>query len=382
MVVCIAGGGVVGVCTAYYLAKEGKSCIVIDRKGIAGAASGRAGGFLAKTWNDGSPTADLTHRSYELHAELGRELVGTDYRTLTCAGITVGGSLQKPSNQKLKNIEWVSSQHAQSIRNIGNENIIAQVHPKKFCQAIFARAQSLADVTYRQDIVKGVLFADDDSRRVKKVVLGSGHEIDNIEAIIFAMGPWNHVLGLKSTAKQCDIHGFELKLPPMTGTKYHSLCLQSKKVLNQAVFFHGRGDLEVYPRPDGEVYVTGLPEPPTVVNDLPGETAIKADIIHALTTTFNDLSDSQLPINSKQACHLPSTPDGLPIIGPIPDLSNAFVASGLGCWGILLAPATAQALVSTFFSSSSSPCCDISQFDPSRFLRFRWFSSSGSFVSE
>ena len=33
----------------------------------------------------------------------------------------------------------------------------------------------------------------------------------------------------------------------------------------QAVFFQGLGDPEVYPRPDGDVYVTGFPDPPAEV---------------------------------------------------------------------------------------------------------------------
>ena len=35
--------------------------------------------------------------------------------------------------------------------------------------------------------------------------------------------------------------------------------MQNKRELTQAVFFQGLGDPEVYPRPKGEVYVTGFP---------------------------------------------------------------------------------------------------------------------------
>ena len=45
--VVIAGGGVIGCATAYYLAKEhGIGATIVDRKSIAAAASGNAGGFL------------------------------------------------------------------------------------------------------------------------------------------------------------------------------------------------------------------------------------------------------------------------------------------------------------------------------------------------
>jgi len=62
--VVIAGGGVIGCSTAYFLAKEhGIGCTIVDRKGVAAAASGRAGGFLARDWNDGSATERLTRRT-------------------------------------------------------------------------------------------------------------------------------------------------------------------------------------------------------------------------------------------------------------------------------------------------------------------------------
>ena len=48
----------IGCATAYYLAKEhGIGATIVDpQKSIAAAASGNAGGFLARDWNDGSPT--------------------------------------------------------------------------------------------------------------------------------------------------------------------------------------------------------------------------------------------------------------------------------------------------------------------------------------
>ncbi|OEU14001.1 hypothetical protein FRACYDRAFT_242354 [Fragilariopsis cylindrus CCMP1102] len=93
--VVVAGAGVIGISTAYYLAKDfGVATTLIDPTGtIAPAASGKAGGFLAKDWNDHSPAiGPLTRRSFELHQEIADKL-GADniqYRRLTCAAIPVG----------------------------------------------------------------------------------------------------------------------------------------------------------------------------------------------------------------------------------------------------------------------------------------------------
>ena len=55
MRVAVCGGGVIGACTAYYLALKGADPVLIERHEIGGAASGKSGGFLALDWCDGSP---------------------------------------------------------------------------------------------------------------------------------------------------------------------------------------------------------------------------------------------------------------------------------------------------------------------------------------
>ena len=85
--IVIVGGGITGVSSAYYLAtRRGIKTTLIDPVGIAPAASGKAGGFLAFDWNDGSPTGPLTRTSFGLHQELADTLGATniDYRRLTC----------------------------------------------------------------------------------------------------------------------------------------------------------------------------------------------------------------------------------------------------------------------------------------------------------
>ena len=69
MRVLIAGGGVIGASIAYFLSRRGAEAIVIERTGVACAASGKSGGFLALDWCDGTPLQALARRSFALHAE-------------------------------------------------------------------------------------------------------------------------------------------------------------------------------------------------------------------------------------------------------------------------------------------------------------------------
>src|SRR5580658_5276953 len=96
MRVLVLGGGVIGTSIAYRLAVKGADVTVLERSAIACAASGKAGGFLARDWCDGTPLMQLTHRSFDLHAELAENLKGDwGYRRLA----TFGGTLAHRSTR-------------------------------------------------------------------------------------------------------------------------------------------------------------------------------------------------------------------------------------------------------------------------------------------
>ncbi|MEU6270293.1 FAD-dependent oxidoreductase [Saccharopolyspora shandongensis] len=63
----------------------------------------------------------------------------------------------------------------------------------------------------------------------------------------------------------------------------------------------------------------------------------------------------------------PSTPDSLPIIGPVPGADGVFAASGHGMLGLTPAPATAQALAA-LITTGSAPV-DLAPFEVGRFGR-------------
>ena len=83
MHVLICGGGVIGASIAYFLSCRGVKATVIESTGLACAASGKSGGFLARDWCQGTPLAPLARRSFALHGELNEKLAGNwGYRRL------------------------------------------------------------------------------------------------------------------------------------------------------------------------------------------------------------------------------------------------------------------------------------------------------------
>src|SRR5215468_3612741 len=108
MHVVICGGGVIGACTAYFLARRGIGVTVVERAEVAAAASGKAGGFLALDWCAGTPLDALARRSFALHAALQEE-TGADwsYRRMSAySGMVVGeGSARRHAPCDL---EWLA----------------------------------------------------------------------------------------------------------------------------------------------------------------------------------------------------------------------------------------------------------------------------------
>ena len=80
----VCGGGAIGAAIACFVSLRGARPIVIERHEVAGAASGKSGGFLALDRCRNSPLDRLARRSFELHAQRSSELGDPwGYRRLT-----------------------------------------------------------------------------------------------------------------------------------------------------------------------------------------------------------------------------------------------------------------------------------------------------------
>ena len=61
--------------------------------------------------------------------------------------------------------------------------------------------------------------------------------------------------------------------------------------------------------------------------------------------------------------------DGLPLIGPVPDVEGAYVATGHSVWGMLNGPATGEAMAELIIDGYASSV-DLTPFDPGRLTAF------------
>ena len=319
MRVSICGGGVIGASIAYFLSRRGVRATVIEGTGLACAASGKSGGFLARDWCDGSPLAPLARRSFALHAELAQRITAEwGYRRLE----TYGGLAGFRRRRSEYNLGWLS-RDVTVTQALGSPETTAQVHPGQFTTAMM-RAAEAQGVQLWLGRVTGI---------VQHEGRATGVEVDGrlveSDAVVIAMGPWSILAALW------------LPLPAVFGLKGHSLIFDTGAIIPaEAAFLEYRersGKMlapELFPRTDGTTYVCAIsseePLPTDPAQVVPDPGAIER--LEAMCRTMSPVL-AAAKILARQACYRPVTRDGLPLIGPVPGVAGAYIATGHSVWG-------------------------------------------------
>lgn len=369
--VVIAGGGVIGAATAYYLSQRGVNPVLVEPCTPACSASGKAGGFLALDWCDNSALGLLTRKSFALHAELAATL-GDDcgYRQLNAHSVAIRNDANSRVTGNKKLPQWVNSSNVLQTSIIGSEETTAQVHPERLTKALLAEVTRRGGEVMERTEVIGILLDKDGGNRVKGVTV---RNVQNREertldatAVLLAMGVWTSI-ALRRIFPEVRT------LPEISGLKVHSIVLDDTASTSaDALFVAYRGSVrdpllepEVYPRPDNSVYVCGVSSeeaPPRYADAVEPEDEAIATLQEVAGAVSEPLRDARLL--QKQACFLPCSNDGLPLIGPIPGVEGAYIAAGHSCWGVLNAPATGLSLAELIVDGGSS--IDLSAFHPGR----------------
>lgn len=353
MRVVICGGGVIGACTAYFLRRHGVEVIVVERAEVAAAASGKAGGFLARDWCTGTPLDALARRSFALHAQLPGEIAGDwGYRAMTAYSGFVAAD-DDPQRDAPSRLDWLSDGIVIAQR-IGTTETTAIVHPRKFTSAVMNAALARG-AEFRRGRVTGIVR---DATRARGVEVDGG--IIEADAVVVAMGPWSLL------AAQW------MSLPAVYGQRSPSIVYDiGPNVPADALFLDCETDgsavsIEVFPRADGSTHITALSDIAPLPLD-PAAVTPDLDAIARLQTMSERLSPLFRPerIIAQQACFRPVTEDGLPLIGRVPQSEGLYVATGHNVWGILNAPATGEAMAQ-LIAEGAARQVDLAPFDPAR----------------
>lgn len=357
--VVVVGAGVIGSAIAYYLTEKGcTDIIIVERTSVACHASGKAGGFLARNWGNSS-TSQLHKLSFDLIEKLAETLPLKSYRKIETLSV---------SHKKGKNVpSWLDGEVSSSFM----DDKTAQVTPKELTQSLLDSAIKKG-ATLHIGTVNGII---QDNGQISGVQLADGSAIHCSKCII-SMGVWSTLL-----SDWIDSAEF-----PIEGIRSTSMIFQSEmdKLSTQEPFAlfcdedNNGCHLEIYPRPNGEVYICGCGGSDHIrINQLRSggdcEDAEKiianSKRVSAACASFSGMSS--LALNKKpdviQACMRPCPPDGLPMIGKIPQIKNLFMAAGHNCWGILWSAATGLLISELVLNENLS--IDISSFKPTRFMK-------------
>ena len=231
------------------------------------------------------------------------------------------------------------------------------MHPQQFTAALLDAATA-AGAVLRHGRVDGLLTSADGSSVRGVSVDGQPLPAD---AVVIAMGPWS------------DAFREPLGLPPIGGLKGYSIILEPRdRIPAQALFVDyecadgTRPSPEIVPRPDGRVWLCGMPGNDALPAD-PARVSVDQAACRELARIAARLSPALegARVIATQACYRPICADAMPLIGRAPRGDGAFVATAHNCWGMLNAPGTGLAM-SELLLDGAAACVDLTPLDPAR----------------
>ena len=360
--VAIVGGGIHGASIAFHLSKQiDAPKVTIVERSAGSSASYKAGGFLAREWGSG-PTVQLHQKSFDLHVDLAKELNVESFRKLSVLSVR-----QKEGKSAAS---WLDG-HAQTSELGG---AAAQVTPSELTTKMINYAVSKGNTHVVHDTAVGYVGNEDGS--VKGVKLAEGGVLE-ADKLVVALGTWTGVITEDWFGKPI----------PMQGIKSTSLVYEAIDEVKKDPYAcfcdedQFQCHLELYPRPDGSLYICGCGGSDYVSGDRLREGGdcfdpkdIKADParVEAATNALGYMSQTfstKYTPDVEQACMRPCTTDALPVMSEIPGNAGAYVSAGHNCWGILWAPISGKAMAELITSpDNSQETLDLSPFHISRFF--------------
>ena len=345
--VAIIGGGAAGCAVAYYLAKAGVKCVVIEREGIATQASGYNDGGLNPLQGAGipGPLSALAAESFRMHASLADALedeAGVRYHYKRIAMLTAAfndadiAEMQETLDlfqaadggfearwldaDELRRLEpRISPAAERGLYAYGNATLLGYEYTLALWRAAERQGASLLEGE--------AVGLQTDGSRVTGVALADGGVL-GCGAVAIASGPW--------CADAADWLGVNIPVKPLKGE------IVRLRLAGTPIAYDSAGaDVTVGNRADGLVWVASTEEW-RGFDKQPSASARKALLDGATTLMPTLAADAEVAMHT--ACLRPVTADWLPIIGAAPGWDNAYLATGAGRKGILISPGIGKAI--------------------------------------
>lgn len=343
--VLIIGGGVIGCSIAYELAKAGRRVHVLEQRTLGWGASGVSAAMLEAQLDmpESGPFHDLALASRDLFKPLSQELqheTGLSIGYERCGILRIAATEAERHDLEARfrwqaaqrqSVEWLEAAEARrrllTWRGPNHGGIFyagdGQVIASNFVKAL-VRAARQKGVEFSE----GTEAVDFETASGRVTVVRTPKEALSAHQVILAGGAWAVPLAARL--------GFTLPIEPVRG---QLISYRTPDRLIPWPVYVTEGYFT--PKPDGTTWVGSTRERVGFVNETTPE-AIEA--LKAFTKRCFPKLAAQ-PFDGARAGLRPGPlPDGLPAIGPVPDWSNVWIATGHYRNGVLLAPITAHLL--------------------------------------
>ena len=362
--VVLVGGGIIGCAIAFFLAKAGVRPLILERDQVgAEASSGAAGLLTAQAHADEADLLfDLKLRSRALYATLAVELrdrtdIDIEYRTL---GHLVPALSEVDQETVGRRVAWQASRGLPAVRLTAREacelepGLTTEVKgagwfPEDHHVNNTSATQALASATMR---LGGRVLVDSavvELLRTGDRVTGVRTAQETIAAgtVVLCVGDWSRDfeaaagLPLPIVPAKGQIVVARLEKPALRTVVYG----EAGYAIPRATGEHILGSTVEYVGFDKRVTLEGL-----------------TGIMTGITAMVPSLQRAEMA--ASWGCLRPAAPDGLPLLGRIPEREGLIVATGHFRNGILLAPITGKLIAELIVEGK--PSVPLDGFRPDR----------------
>lgn len=347
--VAIIGGGVIGCSIAYQLSKKGIKSTVFEKNKLASGASGATAGIIGPIWyldHTIKPYFDMGMRSLEIFPSFVEELkeAGIDPEFQQNGGMKI--VLDEDTNTLLRgNLQW-QKELGIGVRWIDKLELLER-EPE-----ITDRAEG--GVFSPQDAsIKGAAYTNSlahASTRLGTTYL-EGLEVTGLET------HRGTVIGVKTQSGTFHANHTIIAAGAWSGIsrRWFSSSIPILPIKGQRIILRKQGFLpkctvqSIVPQTDGSILSAATREEGVFNHTITGEAI--SQMVSAAKMIFPTLNDAEFV--SAKAGVRPGSPDGMPILGPIPEWLGVSIASGHDHVGMICSPATAE-LVSEYVATGNT----------------------------
>jgi len=362
----IVGAGIVGLFTAYHLARAGGGpVLVVDRGFLSSGSSGRNGGGVRQQWETPG-TIRLAREAVQAYRHFGREFGfniwfrQTGYLFLA----ENDGELERlrnvhalvaseglPSQMLDANgvaglVDGIAPGAAVGGAYLGSDGIL---YPFPAVWGVYEAAKSLG-----VEVALGVEALSTEVRDGRVAGLQSSKGTVRAPTVVNAAGGWSGDFSRRS--------GLEV---PNVATRHEILATEATKPFLDPMVVRASDGLYFSQSMRGEVIGgVALPHRPGTSRGQGSSAAFLTTMARALVGLLPRLG--ALAVLRAWSGFYDDTPDGFPVIGEDPRLPGFVHGNGFGGHGFMLAPATSRRVAQAALGERTD--LDPAQFSPARFL--------------